>query len=317
MKLNDSIRESPREQADEEIRVVSRTLIVDTPTERINSPPPRPQSQSSMALNSDMRIPVPTPTPTPGDLGKDNIDCDNSFNTKETDSVPERISRNQIQKGSGNESQPAPITRSSSFHKSNQEAKIFKSCYQTQIENCSESQSTPMPKSSSFYIPIKSRNSKEEEKENVPNDDNHHQGVLQNEVRNDTNVCDCEQREDANDQKQTKSSKEECNDSLKKCRFMLDNMSSKMEDEDIIIDPIKMLQGEGESLKDSEENGRDHFDEGFHSGELVASEEDSNTVEALRHTDVKDEEEFLKPIRVSTPMPRSSSFYKSPESKVF
>ena len=69
-------------------------------------------------------------------------------------------------------------------------------------------------------------------------------------------------------------------------------------------------------MKDSEENGRDHFDEGFHSGELVASEEDNNTVEALGHTDVKDEEEFLKPIRVSTPMPRSSSFYKSPESKI-
>ncbi|KAG8183496.1 hypothetical protein JTE90_003848 [Oedothorax gibbosus] len=350
IKLNDSIRESPREQADEETRVVSRTLIVDTDTERINSPPPRPQSQSSKALNSDIRIPVPTPTPTPCDLGKDNNDCDNSFNTKETDNEPERNSCNQTQTESGTEYQPAPKPRtSSSFYKPPESQLSIKdqpapmprtssSFYKPPESQLSvKDQPAPTPRtSSSFYKPPESQLSIKEqpaptprtsssfykhpesqtsikaEKENIPD----HQELLQEEVRDYADVCECERREDAgNDQRQTKSNKDECNDSLKKCRFMLDNMHSKMEDEDIIVDPIKMLKDEGESLKNSDDNGRDHFDEGFHSGELVASEEDSNTVEALEHptTGVKDEEEFLKPIRVSTPMPRSSSFYKSPE----
>ncbi|GIX97082.1 SPATA1_C domain-containing protein [Caerostris darwini] len=95
---------------------------------------------------------------------------------------------------------------------------------------------------------------------------------------------------------------------------------TQMGNEDVIVDPIKLLQGEGESAKNGEENGRDHFDEGFHSGELVASEEDSNSIETLGSLGLKDEEELSKPaIRAATPMPRSSSFYKvnlDPESKL-
>ncbi|XP_071036459.1 spermatogenesis-associated protein 1-like isoform X2 [Parasteatoda tepidariorum] len=91
-----------------------------------------------------------------------------------------------------------------------------------------------------------------------------------------------------------------------------DSIQSKMGNEDIIMDPIKLLQGEGDSLKNSEENTRDHFDEGFHSGELVASEEDSNSIDTLGSSDVKNEEDLAKPLlRAATPMPRSSSFYKS------
>ncbi|CAL1287184.1 unnamed protein product [Larinioides sclopetarius] len=90
-----------------------------------------------------------------------------------------------------------------------------------------------------------------------------------------------------------------------------DSMQSKMGDEDVIVDPIKLLQGEGDSVKNGDENGRDHFDEGFHSGELVASEEDSNSIDTLGSSRVKDMEELTKPaIRAATPMPRSSSFYK-------
>ncbi|XP_035211545.1 uncharacterized protein LOC118185749 [Stegodyphus dumicola] len=89
-----------------------------------------------------------------------------------------------------------------------------------------------------------------------------------------------------------------------------DHINSKMGNEDVIVDPIKLLQGEGESLKSAEENGRDHYDEGFHSGELMASEEDSNSIETLGDSGIKDEHDLAKPIRAATPMPRSSSFYK-------
>ncbi|GBN09574.1 hypothetical protein AVEN_21125-1, partial [Araneus ventricosus] len=90
-----------------------------------------------------------------------------------------------------------------------------------------------------------------------------------------------------------------------------DSMQSKMGNEDVIVDPIKLLQGEGDAMKNGDENGRDHFDEGFHSGELVASEEDSNSIDTLGSSRVKDMEELSKPtIRAATPMPRSSSFYK-------
>ncbi|KAF8773130.1 Spermatogenesis-associated protein 1 like protein [Argiope bruennichi] len=90
-----------------------------------------------------------------------------------------------------------------------------------------------------------------------------------------------------------------------------DRMQSKMGDEDVIVDPIKLLQGEGDSMKNGDENGRDHYDEGFHSGELVASEEDSNSIDTLGSSRVKDVEELSKPaIRAATPMPRSTSFYK-------
>lgn len=264
MKLNDSIRESPREQVDEEIRVVSRTLLVEIDTERINSPPPRPQSKSTKANNSsDIKIPVPTPTPTPIDLGKDNNEIANTLNNKETDYLSKRNSYNEIYGEDGH-----------------------KAAFETDAGDI---------------------------KANSPEDDSHKLSKEVLSVESYADVCDCQQREDA--EKLTKSN-EERNDSLKKCQFMLDNMHSKMEDEDIIIDPVKMLQGEGEFLKNSEENGRDHYDEGFHSGELVASEEDNNSVEALGNSEIKDEEEYLKPIRASTPMPRSASFYKSPESKI-
>ncbi|XP_054715363.1 serine/arginine-rich splicing factor 11-like [Uloborus diversus] len=100
-----------------------------------------------------------------------------------------------------------------------------------------------------------------------------------------------------------------------------ENFHSKIGDEDVIVDPIKLLEGEGDSLKNEEENGRDHYDEGFHSGELVASEEDSNSIETLGSSGVKDKEDAEKAIRAPTPMPRSNSFYKpvnmDPESKSF
>lgn len=99
-------------------------------------------------------------------------------------------------------------------------------------------------------------------------------------------------------------------------KLSFENMHSKMGDEDVIVDPIKMLEGEGEALKNAEENGRDHYDEGFHSGELVNSEEDSNSIETLAGSEAKEDE---KPARTATPMPRSNSFYKAvsmdPESK--
>ncbi|GIY39798.1 hypothetical protein CEXT_753011, partial [Caerostris extrusa] len=59
--------------------------------------------------------------------------------------------------------------------------------------------------------------------------------------------------------------------------------------EDVIVDPIKLLQGEGaESAKNGggERGSGDHFDEGSPaSGELVASEEDKAT--ASRHSEAK------------------------------
>lgn len=108
---------------------------------------------------------------------------------------------------------------------------------------------------------------------------------------------------------------------LEQSQLSFENIQSKMGDEDVIVDPIKLLEGEGESLKNSDENGRDYYDEGFHSGGLVNSEEDSNSIETLGSSGRKEEEEedVPKPTRVATPMPRSNSFYKpvgvDPESK--
>lgn len=96
---------------------------------------------------------------------------------------------------------------------------------------------------------------------------------------------------------------------FKHSMLAFENIRTKMDDEDVIVDPIKLLEGEEESLKSADENGRDHYDEGFHSGELVNSEEDSNSIETLGSSEAK-EEDPSKPARASTPMPRSNSFYK-------
>lgn len=99
-------------------------------------------------------------------------------------------------------------------------------------------------------------------------------------------------------------------DNFESSQLSFENIHSKIGREDVIVDPIKLLEGEGESLKNAEENGRDHYDEGFHSGELVNSEEDSNSIETVGSSETK-EENVLKPARAATPMPRrSNSFYK-------
>lgn len=98
-------------------------------------------------------------------------------------------------------------------------------------------------------------------------------------------------------------------DNFESSLLSFDNIHSKIGREDVIVDPIKLLEGAGESLKNAEENGRDHYDEGFHSGELVNSEEDNNSIETVGSSETKDEE-AITPARAATPMPRSNSFYK-------
>ncbi|GFY49682.1 SPATA1_C domain-containing protein [Trichonephila inaurata madagascariensis] len=280
IKMNESIRESPTEQV-EENTATEETLKVESDAERfINSPPPRPQSETSKRNPDDFKIPVPTPTPTPQDLGKKDSDTTSAQNNKDTHSLSEV----KVVDLDPEDDLSSPNLDEATIGQDDEKPE--------EIEN------------------------KDQPPEETPSDPHHLSGEEEDTISN--------EEIDLPDDKETEQLPEDNNNEDNTERAQLtfdDSMHSKMGNEDVIVDPIKLLQGEGDSLKNGDENGRDHYDEGFHSGELVASEEDSNSIETLGSSGVKEEreEEFVKPtIRAATPMPRNSSFYKvnlTPESK--
>ncbi|GFR16646.1 SPATA1_C domain-containing protein, partial [Trichonephila clavata] len=271
IKVNESIRESPTEQV-EENTATDEKLKVETDAERfINSPPPRPQSETSKRNPDDFKIPVPTPTPTPQDLGKKDSDTSSAQSNKDTHSLSEVKVVDLVSEDDSSSPKLDEVTIGQDDEKPEE------------IEN------------------------KDQPPEETPSDPHHLSGE-EDTISN--------EEIDLPDDKETEHLAENNNNEDNTERAQLtfdDSMRSKMGNEDVIVDPIKLLQGEGDSLKNGDENGRDHYDEGFHSGELVASEEDSNSIETLGSLGVKEEreEEFVKPtIRAATPMPRNSSFYK-------
>lgn len=290
IKPEEIIPESPTELLDER-ELPSRSLAVDEESRAaINSPPPRPSSGPNQ--KKDIQIPVPTPSPTQLNKGKEEHES-SKFSIENENSSTER-QEFEISKSSVENEGDVQLKKSVEFGnlKSSVENKYFSEENQEQdgsyfVEHLTDT---------SQYF-------------NDHSGKKHDNSVEDNADERDTDYKVNNINED--DEKYSESSEIlPQKDNFESLQLSFENIHSKIGREDVIVDPIKLLEGEGESLKNAEENGRDHYDEGFHSGELVNSEEDSNSIETVGSSETKDED-ALKPARAATPMPRSNSFYKS------
>ncbi|GFT33415.1 SPATA1_C domain-containing protein [Nephila pilipes] len=266
--------ESIRESPTEQVEennVTEENLKVETDTERVINSPP-PRPQSETSKRNPNDFKIPVPTPTP---------------------TPQDLGKND-----------SDISNA----QSNKDTHSLSEVEVVDLDHEDDSSHPNIDEVDNGQVGDKSEEleNKGQLQEEAPNDTQHLSGEEEDTISNEDI--------DLPDDKETELLAESNNNEDQSERAQLtfdDSMRSKMGNEDVIVDPIKLLQGEGDSLKNGDENGRDHYDEGFHSGELVASEEDSNSIETLGSLGVKDEEEFVKPtIRAATPMPRNSSFYK-------